>query len=401
MSAHSSIHPWREPPLLRKLCHCMQVAYPFTQTNLRPLTGLTKLQSLIIEAPRARLRYLKADDAGMRLAAQEFPGRLRSLTELSLPLNAVHDISSVSECVGLCDLRLLVDMHPIRKWGAHEWAALAPLTSLTCLVVELDFGERHQGESEAFYGVLRQLKGLRSVGAAIWGSTCLHVLQSLTQLTTVCGFWYFGAPHERNPPACPHIKELGRMLCAPFQAFPGLVSVKLEDAFINDIVALSRHCTGLQRLSLGECCRFVRSHADSAEVLSAFRSLAHLQHLTHLELLPPGDAELVAFTSAASAVSTPQLHCLHVRGQLTIHALMQLHCVRRLKELCVHVSNSEVAWGTFSVEAVRMWLVGLAVVPKVCLVLQSAEQQGVFDAAKQWAAEMELPLPAVLKVSRA
>jgi hypothetical protein len=373
----------------------MQVAYPCTQTNLRPLTGLTKLQSLIIEAPRARLRYLQADDAGLRLAAQEFPGRLRSLTELSLPLNVVHDISSVSECVGLCDLRLLVDMHPIRKWGAHEWAALAPLTSLTRLVVELDFGDDHQGESEAFYGVIRQLKGLRLVGAAIWGSTFLHVLQSLTQVTTVCGFWYLGAQHERNPPSCPHNKELRRMLCAPFQAFPCLVSVEFEEVYTDDLVALSRHCTGLQRLVLGECCRSF-PHADPTEALSAFRSLAHLQHLTHLQLAPPGDAELVAFTSAAATVSTPQLQCLHVRGQLTIHALMQLHCVRGLKE--VHVQLSDV---TFTVEAIRMWLVGLAVVPKVCLVLQSAEQQGVFDAAKQWAAEMELPLPAVLKVSRA
>jgi hypothetical protein len=87
---------------------------------------------------------------------------------------------------------------------------------------------------------------------------------------------------------------------------------------------------------------------------------------------------------------------LHAHGLLTIHALMQLHFVLGLKELHVHVSDV-----TFAVEAVRMWLIGLAAVPKVYLVLYSAEQQGVFDAARQWAVEMELPLPAVLKVYRA
>jgi hypothetical protein len=46
-----------------------------------------------------------------------------------------------------------------------------------------------------------------------------------------------------------------------------------------------------------------------------------------------------------------------------------------------------------------MWLVGLALVPKVCLVLPSAQKQGVIDVARRWAAQLEMPLPAVLKVS--
>ena len=80
---------------------------------------------------------------------------------------------------------------------------------------------------------------------------------------------------------------------------------------------------------------------------------------------------------------------------------MQLQSLHGLQELHVHVSTKKSVMDTFTVEAVRMWLVGLAVVPRVYLVLHSAEQQSVVDAARRWAAEMELPLPAVLKVSRA
>jgi hypothetical protein len=78
---------------------------------------------------------LKADSASLQLATQELSGRLRSLTELSLPLNVVHDISSVSECVGLCDLHLLVDMLPTR--GVHmsglHWRTSHP--SHACMLI--------------------------------------------------------------------------------------------------------------------------------------------------------------------------------------------------------------------------------------------------------------------------
>jgi hypothetical protein len=51
------------------------------------------------------------------------------------------------------------------------------------------------------------------------------------------------------------------------------------------------------------------------------------------------------------------------------------------------------------VEVVRAWLVSLAVVPNVSLVLCTEEQHIVVEAARQWAARLTLPLPAVLKVS--
>jgi hypothetical protein len=138
------------------------------------------------------------------------------------------------------------------------------------------------------------------------------------------------------------------------------------------------------------------------ERISAFRSLAHLQQLTHLDLAPTSDAELVAFTSAAAAVSTSQLLCLHVYGSgaTSMHALMQLSSVRGMQQLRVHVIDIESVRGTFTVEAVRMWLIGLAAVPKVCLVVGSVELHGVVDAARQWAAERNMPLPEVLQVSR-
>jgi hypothetical protein len=58
--------------------------------------GLTKLKSLIIETPGATPRDPDADEASRQLAVQQYPGSLTSLTELSLPLSAVHDISSIS-----------------------------------------------------------------------------------------------------------------------------------------------------------------------------------------------------------------------------------------------------------------------------------------------------------------
>lgn len=63
------------------------------------------------------------------------------------------------------------------------------------------------------------------------------------------------------------------------------------------------------------------------------------------------------------------------------------------------MSAKKVSTKSFSAESVRMLLVSLAAVPKVCLVLCSQEQLGVVASARRWAARMELPLPAVLKVS--
>jgi hypothetical protein len=138
---------------------------------------------------------------------------------------------------------------------------------------------------------------------------------------------------------------------------------------------------------------------DVGERLSAFRSFTRLQHLTHLDLAPEGDAELVAFTSAAAAVSNPQLWCLQIPAGLTFFALMQLQSVHVLNELVVHIGGSQDVRDTFTLEAVRMWLVGLAVVPKLCLVVHSQTQRGGIDAATRWAAQLELPLPTILKVS--
>ena len=337
----------------------------------------------------------------MRLAVQQFPGHLTSLTELSLPLHVVHDISSVSGCVRLCDLRLLTDVCALREWGEQEWDALARLTSLTCLHVDLGLHGNDQAEAEAYYGVLRKLKALQMVGASVWMPSVLPVLQSLTHVTAVFGGWEEDAAVNLTALTCPHIKELGKTFGVPFQAFPNLVCVAFDVVACQDFLALTSYCTGLQKLVLEEFCRpLTWGHGvNPIERRSALRSLAHLQHLTHLELAPPGDAELVAFTSAAAALGSHRLRCLHVFGAPSVHALMQ--SLHGLQELHVHVSAKKSVMDTFTVEAVRMWLVGLAVVPRVYLVLHSAEQQSVVDAARQWATEMELPLPAVLKVSRA
>jgi hypothetical protein len=164
-----------------------------------------------------------------------------------------------------------------------------------------------------------------------------------------------------------------------------------------DFTALSRYCTALQTLVLLEGC----SRAGGASDLSAFRSLAHLQHLTHLELAPLNDDELVAFTSAAAAVITPRLSCLQVQGELTLHALMQLQSVCVLRELHAHVSGKVSVWPTFTVGAVCMWLVGLVLVPKVYLVVRMPALPEVVEATRRWASEGNMPLPAVLKVSDA
>jgi hypothetical protein len=281
---------------------------------------------------------------------------------------------------------------------------LAKLTSLTNLHVALNLEDEDQIHAKAFYSVLKKLKELRSVGVSYWVPSFVLKLSSLTQVTAVRGVWE-PAEYALNARmfTCPHIKEVRGAMFAPFPAFPNLVLAGLSDVCPDDLADLSRYCTGLQLLVLdGSSCSFTESQRegdDATDSRAAFRSLARLQHLTHLELSSPGDAELLAFKTAAAAVSTPRLRCLHVRGDVTVYALMQLQSVRSLEEVCVHVSDSESAGSTFTVEAVRVWLVGLAAVPKVYLVVTSAEVQIVVNAARQWATEMELPLPAVLKVS--
>jgi hypothetical protein len=114
-----------------------------------------------------------------------------------------------------------------------------------------------------------------------------------------------------------------------------------------------------------------------------------------LELSFEDDAQLMAFTSEAAAVGAPQLRYLHVQGKCSLSALMQLQglCCG-MQELFVIMAKD-----SFSVEAVRSWLVSLAVVPKVSLVLRLEEQRTVVDAARKRVSLHKLPLPAVLKVT--
>jgi hypothetical protein len=78
---------------------CRQVTHPFTQQDLRLLTGLSELQELTIGAAESLLQQ-----EGEEL--QDFPGRLTALTKLRLSLEAGIDLSSVSGCVALQDLQV-------------------------------------------------------------------------------------------------------------------------------------------------------------------------------------------------------------------------------------------------------------------------------------------------------
>lgn len=119
--------------------------------------------------------------------------------------------------------------------------------------------------------------------------------------------------------------------------------------------------------------------------------------MTHLELQELTDLELVAFTSAAAANSSLRLRNLLVGGTLNLHALMQLLTLRTLQELTVHLIPS--ADSSFVTQDVGFWLVGLAVVPRLSVVVPSEWQRRVMEAARQWAVQHGLPLPAVLQVS--
>lgn len=159
------------------------------------------------------------------------------------------------------------------------------------------------------------------------------------------------------------------------------------------------YCTGLQKLVLSTTDPGVRP--ESADYISAFASLAKLQHLTHLELSALNDVELMAFNGAAAAANTVQLRYLRVFARKAMLPLSHLLNVRGVKELCLHVSHDK-AWVVgrmIPYDDVRGLRVGLAHVPKVSLVLCTEVQRSVVVAARQWAADMGLPLPAVLKVS--
>jgi hypothetical protein len=313
------------------------VEVPCEHFNVRSLSGLTGLHSLIIRAPAAGIwdgPYPAPYVNDSFPALHQFPGPLTSLTQLWLPLYVLPVSSSFSECVRLQDLQLL-SSNGVPRLSAVGWGALAQLTALTRLHVGVELeddlaldGDVVPSDADAFYGLLRQLPGLRAVGAYTWTLGFLPVLQSLTHLTAVHGNWCMGDATDITGLTCPHIKMLSDVTGAPVMVFPSLECVEFDMVSVRDIPALSRHCTGLQKfVLLGAWSRLY--DGDVAERLSALRSLARLPHLTHLELAPEDDTELLAFTSAAAAVSNPQLRCLHVRGNLTLFALMQLQSVQR------------------------------------------------------------------------
>jgi hypothetical protein len=376
-----------------------------THLDLAQLTGLTKLQSLIIDAPGAMEN--SQDSAVMQEAVQNFPGCLTSLTQLRVSLDVLYNISSVGQCTNLCDLQLQIGKDSLPNpegLSALECRALAQLTHLTRLNIDVNADPIEPTEANEFYGVLRQLTRLRRVGALFWGPCAIPVLQSLTQLTAVDGMW----STLQEPTTvdiiglvCPHIRELGETRQPPFDAFPNLTCVSFCVQSVASMQSLVSNCTALQKLALTDVAVDYVTSSNDASGVSVFKSLAQLQHLTHLDLAPGNDACFVAFATAAAAVHTPKLRCLHVHGPLTFYALMQLQGVHGLQELTVHMSAKKGGKGSFSAKAVRMLLVSLAAVPKVCLVLCAQEQMGVVAAARQWAARMELPMPAVVKVSLA
>jgi hypothetical protein len=379
---------------------------------MRRLTGLSKLQSLVINAPGAQWEEYDHNAAAMNLSGC-FPGSLTSLTELRLQIECVHDINSVSQCVHLHDLQLRAAEYytqPLEPglWGAREWDSVAQLTGLTRMRIDAGLHQYNGAfrDADAFHDVIRKLKGLREVGAGSWTEKSLPVLQSLTSVTAVWGGWVVGEGVNLGAPelVCPHITLVGESFRdIPFAVFPNLTSVSFQHVSAAALSTISQFCTGLQRLALDT---FVDDPymamltGSEAACVSAMRSLAHLQHLTHLELSMANDAELLAFTSEAAAVGTlPQLRYLRVQGTCSMFALLQLQSMRGVVELVVDVQDSSAIHYSFSADAVRAWLVGLAVVPNVSLLLHAEKQQILVEAARQWATALGLPLPACLRVS--
>jgi hypothetical protein len=82
---------------------------------------------------------------------------------------------------------------------------------------------------------------------------------------------------------------------------------------------------------------------------------------------------------------------------MSVFALLQLLNVHGLNELHVKLSDGDCE--SFIEGSVRSWLVSFARILKVSLVLCTEQQRSVVEAAAEWAAQWELPLPVSLKVS--
>jgi hypothetical protein len=346
----------------------VQVEFPCALLDLQSLSSLTSLQSFTIKAPVAYWAD-PFDNGTPQPAAQQFPACLPSLTQLILPLEVVWIISSICECTGLCDLQLRCADDPRWRradWPTHDWGALAKLSRLTHL--HIDITHPRSAESDAFYGAIRQLKGLSVVGARCWAADALPVLQSVTHVTAVHGWWEMRAGGDVSKLLCPYIRELWETTEPPFEAFPNLVSTSFSVLSYKSLQALTRFCTALQRLALTNCIdlgmRSVYDDLSESERVRVFRSLAQMQHLTHIELAFPSDTLLVAFSVAAAAVSTPKLRILHVHGNVTAVSLVQLQRMRELEELTVHMHHGADVMNTCSAEAIGLLLVGFATIQR-------------------------------------
>jgi hypothetical protein len=285
---------------------------------------------------------------------------------------------------------------------------LAQLTQLTRLHIDVNVAdsEGHDG----FFDVLQGLKELRIVGAWVWDtSRYLPLIQGLAHLTHVCGEWSLAVGGlDVSSVKCPQVKELHETCSEiPFAAFPNLAGVSFYEVTEDHIMSLSRCCTALQWIEMPDQPNFT---GDDATRALAYRSLATFKHLTHLEV-PSCDAEdFAVFVSAAAAAggAAPKLHYLHVHGPVQITELMQLPqlvSVCGVRELSVVVDiDSKVVFpppldDASALRAVGLWLVGLAVVPKVSLKGHLDEHRSLIEAAKLWATQRGLPLPASLRVS--
>lgn len=300
----------------------------------------------------------------------------------------------------------------MEAWRVREWAALAKLTQLTRLHIDVDIIE--SSGHDDFYDVLSDLKGLRAVGAWVWDTNrYLPLLQSFPQLTEISGGWGGGGEDtdvelDVSSLVCPQVRELREACCSgiPFAAFPNLTAISFYEATAGDVLSLSRYCPALQRIELPNQLITGEPPGDgdlAALSMSVFKSFVTFKHLTHLELPPCDYVDLAAFVGAAAAAgaSAPQLQYLHMhgpQGAMGLQQLPQLASVCGLRELSLVVGS--ISTEAFpSPESVGLWLVGLAVIPKVSLTVQVEEHQTIVDNAKRWVAECGLALPASLRVS--
>jgi hypothetical protein len=280
-------------------------------------------------------------------------------------------------------------------WDPREWAALAQLSKLTRIHVDVNPAANSAGP-DGFYSLLQKLTGLRSVGAWVWDtSRYLPLIQSLTHLTEIYGGW---SAADGLDVVCPHVREL-REACneIPFAAFPNLTGVSFYEPSSEHLLSLSRNCPVVEKIKLTDHPIYLD---NDGPLTPAFRSLANFKHLIHLELPSCEHADFAAFVSAAAAAGAhaPKLQFLHMHGPVGGMELMQLPqlvsvcCVRELS-VVVHFSKEQCP------AAIGLWLVGLAVVPKVLVVVRVKEQQEMLDNAMLWAAKNGLPLPASLRVA--